>query len=81
MPLPADGILTLQGHSRPGDIVQSKVKKQAMIVRLSEEAFKLLETYPNQPPMEFEFGENPVRSPSFFSDRPLMVWSAGYLHR
>ena len=67
MPLPADGILTLQGHSRPGDTIQTKAKKQAMIVRLSEEAFRLLGTYPNQPPMEFEFGENPVCSSALFS--------------
>lgn len=61
MPLPGNGTLSLQGHSRPGDTVHSK-PKQAMIVRMSAETLEALETFPQQPPMDFDFGENPVRT-------------------
>jgi len=59
MPLPANGTLSLQGHSKPGDALPSK-PKQAMIVRMSAETLDALEAFPNQPPMEFAFGRNPV---------------------
>ena len=56
MPLPGNTTLTLQGQS----VVQSK-PKQAMIVRMSEEAFQALEQ--NQPKVEVDFNENrPVRA-------------------
>ncbi|KAH7911033.1 hypothetical protein BJ138DRAFT_1151642 [Hygrophoropsis aurantiaca] len=57
MPLPDGATLSLQGHSRLGDTVQSK-PKQAMIVRMSAETLEALESSTNSPRMEFEFGEN-----------------------
>ena len=59
MPLPGNRTLSLQGHSKPGDALPSK-PKQAMIVRMSAETLDALEAFPNQPPMEFVFGRNPV---------------------
>ncbi|KAH7928899.1 hypothetical protein BV22DRAFT_1057898 [Leucogyrophana mollusca] len=72
MPLPNGATLSLQGHSRPGDSVQSK-PKQAMIVRMSTETLEALESFPNCPPMDFEFGENPGIhiGETFFAMRPL----------
>ncbi|KAF7428344.1 hypothetical protein PC9H_007565 [Pleurotus ostreatus] len=58
MPLPANGSLSLQGHSRPGDAVHSK-PKQAMLVRMSAETLEALSNFQNQPQMDFEFGDNP----------------------
>jgi RNA polymerase II elongation factor ELL len=59
MPLPGNGVLSLHGHSRPGDTIHSN-PKHAMIVRMSDETLELLEGYPNKLSMDFEFGENPV---------------------
>ncbi|KAF5370083.1 hypothetical protein D9758_001085 [Tetrapyrgos nigripes] len=56
-PLPA-AVHALHGHSRPGDVQQPN-KKHSYIVRLSMEALSALDTYPNQPEMEFQFGDNP----------------------
>lgn len=61
MPLPANGSLSLQGHSRPGDAVHSK-PKQAMLVRMSAETLEALSNFQNQLQMDFEFGDNPVSS-------------------
>ncbi|KAH7919416.1 hypothetical protein BV22DRAFT_861485 [Leucogyrophana mollusca] len=57
MPLPNGATLSLVGHRRPGDIVQTK-PKQAMLVRMSTEMLEALESSTHHPPMEFEFGEN-----------------------
>ncbi|KAH9948660.1 hypothetical protein B0H21DRAFT_805422 [Amylocystis lapponica] len=72
MPLPGNGTLSLQGQGRPGDTLYSKPKR-AMIVRMSAETFEALEGFPNQPKMEFEFGENSGIhiGDSFFAMRPL----------
>lgn len=59
MPLPSNGSLSLLGYSRPGDTVQSR-PKQAMIVRMSVETLDALEAFPNQPQLDFEFGDMPV---------------------
>ena len=58
MPLPSNGVLPLQGYSKPGDTQYSK-PKQAMIVRMTAETLEALE---NQPKMQFDFGNNPVMS-------------------
>jgi RNA polymerase II elongation factor ELL len=60
MPLPSNGVLALNGSSRPGETVQSK-PKQAMIVRMSEQTLKALSTFPNNPPIQIEFGDKPVQ--------------------
>ncbi|EGN99749.1 hypothetical protein SERLA73DRAFT_179932 [Serpula lacrymans var. lacrymans S7.3] len=70
MPLPGDGVLSLQGLSRPGDALHSK-PKQAMIVRMSAETLEALEAFPNHPPMDFEFGEGIYIGDTFFPMRPL----------
>lgn len=62
MPLPSGTPLSLQGHSRPGDTVQTK-PKHAMIVRMSAETLEALEDLSSSPVMNFEFGDSPV-SPS-----------------
>jgi hypothetical protein len=79
MPLPANNTLSLQGYSRPGDTVHSK-PKQAMIVRMSAETLEALEVFPQQPQMDFEFGDNPV---CFISPLliPLSNYRAGNIHR
>ena len=59
MPLPRNGVLSLQGHSRPGDTVHSK-PYQAMVIRMSTETLELLHASPEPPPMDFEFGAKPV---------------------
>ncbi|TFY73324.1 hypothetical protein EWM64_g10687, partial [Hericium alpestre] len=60
MPLPvANGSLSLQGTSRPGDALQT-APKRAMIVRMTEETLKALEAHPNHPSLEFEFGDTPA---------------------
>jgi len=69
MPLPDSATLSLQGHSKPGDALPS-IPKQAMIVRMSAETLDALEMFPNQPPMEFAFGKNPV------SDARIMIMPA-----
>jgi RNA polymerase II elongation factor ELL len=61
MPLPPNGTLSLQGHAGPGGTDASK-SKQAMIVRMSTETFEALETQPNPPKLEVEFGDSPVRT-------------------
>jgi RNA polymerase II elongation factor ELL len=71
MPLPGNGVLSLQGHSRPGDTLHSK-PKQAMIVRMSAETLELLEAFPNQPPMDFQFGENTVGSFQYLFNQRLI---------
>ncbi|OBZ70678.1 hypothetical protein A0H81_09126 [Grifola frondosa] len=72
MPLPVHTTLSLQGHSRPGDTLLSK-PKQAMIVRMSAEALEALESFPNQPKMEFEFSDSPgiYIGDTFFSMQSL----------
>ncbi|KAI0085057.1 hypothetical protein BDY19DRAFT_967795 [Irpex rosettiformis] len=71
MPLPSNGILSLQGHVGPGGADASK-PKQAMIVRMSAETFEALEAQPNPPKVEIEFGTNPglYVGEKFFSMRP-----------
>lgn len=56
MPLPGNGVFSLQGHSKPGDTQCSK-PKQAMIVRMSSETLDALD---GQAKMQFEFGDSPV---------------------
>ncbi|KAJ7594762.1 hypothetical protein C8J56DRAFT_1023287 [Mycena floridula] len=71
MPLPVNSPMSLQSeHSQP-DTVHLKPKR-AMIVRLSPESLKALEDYPNQPPMFFEFGDQPgiYIGDQFFSMKP-----------
>ncbi|KAJ3516709.1 hypothetical protein NMY22_g14141 [Coprinellus aureogranulatus] len=58
MPLPTEGSFPLLGYSRPGEAVHSKPKK-AFFVRMSPEALQALHDFPNNPPMEFEFGDKP----------------------
>lgn len=62
MPLPSNGVFSLQGHSKPGDTQYSK-PKQAMMVRMSSETLDALES---QPKLQFEFGDNPVMSPAYY---------------
>ncbi|KAI0684194.1 hypothetical protein BC835DRAFT_1293675 [Cytidiella melzeri] len=71
MPLPPNGILSLQGHVGPGGTESSK-PKQAMIVRMSAETFEALEAQPTPPKLEVEFGDNPgiFIGDAFFSMRP-----------
>ncbi|KAG1762898.1 hypothetical protein EDD22DRAFT_889486 [Suillus occidentalis] len=72
MPLPSGTPLSLQGHSRPGDTVQTK-PKHAMIVRMSAETLEALEDLSSSPVMNFEFGDNPgiYIGETFFPMRPL----------
>lgn len=63
MPLPPNGILSLQGVAAGG--TETSKPKQAMIVRMSAETFEALDAQPNPPKLEVEFGENPVRCVSF----------------
>ncbi|KAI0339830.1 hypothetical protein BDW22DRAFT_546547 [Trametopsis cervina] len=71
MPLPANGVLSLQGHVGPGVTEQSK-PKQAMVVRMSAETFEALEAQPALPKVEVEFGDNPgiYVGDTFFPMRP-----------
>ncbi|KAG2111164.1 uncharacterized protein F5147DRAFT_686586 [Suillus discolor] len=72
MPLPSGTPLSLQGHSRPGDTVQTK-PKHAMIVRMSAETLEALEDLSSNPLMNFEFGDTPgiYIGGTFFPMRPL----------
>ncbi|KAG2154367.1 uncharacterized protein EDB93DRAFT_1081312 [Suillus bovinus] len=72
MPLPSGTPLSLQGHSRPGDTVQTK-PKHAMIVRMTAETLEALEDLSSNPSMNFEFGDNPgiYIGETFFPMRPL----------
>lgn len=72
MPLPNGTLLSLQGHSRPGDTVQTK-PKHAMIVRMSAETLEALEDLSSNPTMNFEFGDSPgiYIGETFFPMRPL----------
>lgn len=72
MPLPSGTPLSLQGHSRPGDTVQTK-PKHAMIVRMSAETLEALEDLSSSPVMNFEFGDSPgiYIGETFFPMRPL----------
>ncbi|KAG1870238.1 hypothetical protein DFJ58DRAFT_765245 [Suillus subalutaceus] len=72
MPLPSGTPLSLQGHSRPGDTVQTK-PKHAMIVRMSAETLEALEDLSSNPVMNFEFGDSPgiYIGETFFPMRPL----------
>ncbi|KAF6741872.1 hypothetical protein DFP72DRAFT_1083024 [Ephemerocybe angulata] len=58
MPLPTNGSYPVLGYSRPGEAVQSK-PKQAMIVRMSPETLDALQDFPNNPPIDFQFGDTP----------------------
>lgn len=59
MPLPANTVLSLQGHV--GHAVPEQAKpKRAMVVRMSAETFEALENQPNPPKLEVELGDNPV---------------------
>ncbi len=60
MPLPSNGVLSLQGHVGPG-VTDSSKPKQAMIVRMSAETFEALEAQTGPPKVEVEFGGSPVR--------------------
>lgn len=81
MPLPDNGTLSLQGHSKPGDALPSK-PKQAMIVRMSAETLDALEMFPHQPPLQFAFGKNPVSdSFRYGMTGSLICTPVGYLHR
>lgn len=72
MPLPNGTPLSLQGHSRPGDTIQTK-PKHAMIVRMSAETLEALEDLSSNPTMNFEFGDSPgiYIGETFFPMRPL----------
>ncbi|KAG1751448.1 uncharacterized protein EDB91DRAFT_1105640 [Suillus paluster] len=72
MPLPSGTSLSLQGHSRPGDTIQTK-PKHAMIVRMSAETLEALEDLSSVPAMNFEFGDEPgiYIGETFFPMRPL----------
>ncbi|KAG1777776.1 hypothetical protein EV702DRAFT_222969 [Suillus placidus] len=72
MPLPNGTPLSLQGHSRPGDTIQTKPKR-AMIVRMSAETLEALEDLSSNPVMNFEFGDSPgiYIGETFFPMRPL----------
>jgi len=63
MPLPVavNGTISLQGHTRQGDAPQP-LTKRAMIIRMSEETLEALAAYPAHPPLQFEFGDTPVRT-------------------
>ena len=64
MPLPVaiNGTIALQGPTRQGDTPQP-LTKRAMIIRMSEETLEALAAYPAHPPLQFEFGDTPVRIP------------------
>ncbi|KAF7361969.1 hypothetical protein MVEN_00541900 [Mycena venus] len=68
MSLPTNVKLSVQGHSRPGDISHS-IPKQAMIVRMTAETLDALQANPR---MEFTFGPEPGISigDAFFPMRP-----------
>lgn len=68
MPLPTNTSIPLLGCSRPGEVAPSK-PKQAMIVRMSAEAFDALQAFPNHPQMIFQFDEKSVR---LFGNRPTL---------
>lgn len=59
MPLPTNGPLSLQGHTRPGEGISTK-PKLAMIVRMTEETLDALQNLPPEERMDFEFGEHAV---------------------
>jgi hypothetical protein len=63
MPLPVavNGTISLQGPTRQGDVPQP-LTKRAMIIRMSEETLEALAAYPTHPPLQFEFGDSPVRT-------------------
>ena len=63
MPLPVaiNGTISLQGPTRQGDTPQP-LTKRAMIIRMSEETLEALAAYPAHPPLQFEFGDTPVRT-------------------
>ncbi len=73
MPLPVavNGTISLQGSTRQGDAPQP-LTKRAMIIRMSEETLEALAAYPAHPPLQFEFGDTPVRTYTapFFSLYP-----------
>lgn len=60
MPLPTNGSISLQGHSRPGEGVTTK-PKLAMIVKMTEETLDALQNLSMEDRVEFEFGDHPVR--------------------
>jgi len=63
MPLPVavNGTISLQGPTRQGDAPQP-LTKRAMIIRMSDETLEALAAYPVHPPLQFEFGDTPVRT-------------------
>lgn len=63
MPLPVavNGTISLLGSARQGDAPQP-LTKRAMIIRMSEETLEALAAYPAHPPLQFEFGDSPVRT-------------------
>lgn len=58
MPLPKNGSISLQGHSRPGEGTTTK-PKIAMVVRMTEDALDALQNVMSTDRMEFEFGDKP----------------------
>ncbi|KAF8894147.1 hypothetical protein BD779DRAFT_979856 [Infundibulicybe gibba] len=81
MPLPVNGSLLLQGHSRPGETLHSK-PKQAIIVRMSEETLEALEAFPQHPQMDFEFGQNGENAGIYIGDTyfPMRPLAEGSTH-
>ena len=77
MPLPPNGILSLQGPVGPGGADTLK-PKQAMIVRMSQETFEALEAQPNPPKVEVEFGANSVCCVDFELCVTVLIPVRGY---
>ncbi|KAH9998483.1 hypothetical protein BJV74DRAFT_883171 [Russula compacta] len=89
MPLPVavNGTVSLQGPTRQGDAPQP-LTKRAMIIRMSEETLEALAAYPAHPPLQFEFGDTPVRVYTIhyysflcFNSCTLPSQPPGYSHR
>ena len=89
MPLPVavNGTVSLQGPTRQGDAPQP-LTKRAMIIRMSEETLEALAAYPAHPPLQFEFGDTPVRVYTthsyfflYFNSCTLPSQPLGYSHR
>jgi RNA polymerase II elongation factor ELL len=82
MPLPVavNGTISLQGLTRQG-VSPQPLAKRAMIIRMSEETLEALAAYPNHPPLQFQFGDTPVRaSLTYISFLPHAPLSSGYPH-
>lgn len=83
MVLPVSGPIAIQGHL-PGSNPGSK-SKRAIVIKLPDEIVQALitrrESSPNDPPLDIDFGENPVCTVFPNLGRHLTNRTLGYSHR